>query len=242
MKKIAQRIFIVLLLVVLAVVIGGAVWVSNPYAPDTAALAAYARADKTDDWYAYPAATTTHADTGFILYPGGLVEYRAYAVLAEALSRDGDVLVVVPRVPLHLAIIDPTVADKVVATYPAIQSWYIGGHSLGGTAAAIYADTHPDLMKGLFLWASTPPNGNSLADNSIPVVTLHGSRDTVFSTAEYTSSKPLLPATASWITIEGTNHSYFGNYGPQRGDGSPTVDKTIAQSAIVQATLMLLDK
>ena len=36
-------------------------------------------------------------------------------------------------------------------------------------------------------------------------------------------------------------HSYFGDYGEQPGDGTPTVSRAEAQRQIVAATVALLD-
>ena len=42
--------------------------------------------------------------------------------------------------------------------------------------------------------------------------------------------------------IEGAVHSFFGDYGDQPGDGTPTIDREGAQDQIVAATLALLER
>ena len=41
-----------------------------------------------------------------------------------------------------------------------------------------------------------------------------------------------LPPTAEFVRIEGAIHSYFGDYGEQRGDGTPTLSRQAAQDQI----------
>ena len=42
----------------------------------------------------------------------------------------------------------------VIEDHPEITSWTVGGHSLGGSMAAQYIDSHPGAIDGLVLWAS----------------------------------------------------------------------------------------
>lgn len=52
--------------------------------------------------------------TGFIFYPGGRVDYRAYAPMARAIAGEGH-LVVIPRMPLNLAVFGVEKASDVLA-------------------------------------------------------------------------------------------------------------------------------
>ena len=45
-----------------------------------------------------------------------------------------------------------------------------------------------------------------------------------------------------YVAIRGGNHSYFGDYGMQAGDGIPTVSRDVAASQIVAATLAAMDE
>ncbi len=53
----------------------------------------------------------------------------------------------------------------------------IGGHSLGGAMAARFVDENPGMLGGLALWAGYPAESNSLADNSIAVISISGTLD-----------------------------------------------------------------
>ncbi|MFN2221966.1 MAG: alpha/beta hydrolase, partial [Candidatus Promineifilaceae bacterium] len=70
-------------------------------------------------------------DKGLIYYPGGLVDPEAYAVTAQGIA-DAGYLVVIPKMPLNLAFTGINRADGIRADFPEIESWVIGGHSLGG--------------------------------------------------------------------------------------------------------------
>ena len=73
----------------------------------------------------------------FVFYPGGKVEATAYLPLLTALARDGvDCFLV--RMPLNLAFFKTNAAGAIRAAY-AYDRWYLGGHSLGGAMAAVYA-------------------------------------------------------------------------------------------------------
>lgn len=66
-----------------------------------------------------------------IFYPGGKVEYTAYAPLMQELAKQG-FLCLLEKMPLNLAVLDITAADGLQEKFPEIDKWYIGGHSLGG--------------------------------------------------------------------------------------------------------------
>jgi hypothetical protein len=53
------------------------------------------------------------AAIGYIFYPGGRVDYKAYAPYAHALAEKG-YLVIIPRMPLNLAVFGISNAEKVI--------------------------------------------------------------------------------------------------------------------------------
>lgn len=68
---------------------------------------------------------------GFIFYPGGKVEYTAYAPLLRACAERG-VLCVLIRMPCNLAVFNINGANGIPDQFPDADHWYLGGHSLGG--------------------------------------------------------------------------------------------------------------
>lgn len=82
-------------------------------------------------------------DTGLIFYPGGRIDPRGYSNLMRTISKKG-YLVVVPKMPINMAVFNMNIADEIIATHPEIMSWVIGGHSAGGMAAAQFTFAHPE--------------------------------------------------------------------------------------------------
>ena len=88
-------------------------------------------------------------EAALVFYPGGKVEATAYLPLLTALAEDGvDCFLV--KMPLNMAFMDLNAAAAVQADY-AYDRWYIGGHSLGGAMAAVYAAEHGEGLSGLIL-------------------------------------------------------------------------------------------
>lgn len=159
---------------------------------------------------------------GLIFYPGGKVEYTAYAPLMSELAERG-VLCVLVKMPFNLAIFNINAADGIREEYPQITEWYIGGHSLGGAMAAVYASNHLANVKGLLLLGAY--STADLTDSGLKVVSLYGSEDKVLNLEKYEQSRSNLPTDFAELVIDGGCHSYFGDYGMQDGDGEPTITR-----------------
>lgn len=160
------------------------------------------------------------AETGFIFYPGGKVEYTTYAPLMRILAENG-VLCVLTEMPLNLAVLDMNAADGIPEQFPQVTRWYIGGHSLGGSMAASHAAKNSSLYEGLVLLASYSTADLSTSD--LDIISLYGSEDGVLNMEKYAEYKANLPADFEEHVIEGGCHAGFGSYGPQDGDGVPSI-------------------
>ena len=160
------------------------------------------------------------AETGLIFYPGGKVEYIAYAPLMRALA-DNSVLGVLVRMPLNLAVLDVNAAKGIPEQYPKIKHWYIGGHSLGGSMAASHAAKNASAYDGLVLLASY--STADLSTSGLSVISIYGLEDGVLNMEKYAEYRYNLPAAFEEYIIEGGCHAGFGSYGPQDGDGVPTM-------------------
>ncbi|HEX2619490.1 MAG TPA: alpha/beta hydrolase [Phototrophicaceae bacterium] len=194
-----------------------------------------------DRWLVFTPSTTI-PDTGFIIYPGGRVLANAYAPLAHSLAAKGYEVVIV-SMPLNLAIFGVNAAQDVIAAYPSIQHWALGGHSLGGAMAANFVKSHPDvkIVQGLVFWAAYPQASDTLADRDELIVTsIHGSLDGLATVAKVEESRAYLPEETTFITIEGGNHAYFGWYGNQPGDNPATITRADQQQQVFAATLKVL--
>jgi len=184
---------------------------------------------------------SSNVSTGFIIYPGGRVDFRSYAPAAHAIAAE-EYLVVIPLMPLNLAVFGVDTANDVIGHYPDISSWAIGGHSLGGTMAAQFAFENPSKIKGLVLWAAYPASGTDLSKSNLLVTTIHGSNDGLVSTAQIDDSLKLLPSSTVRVEITGGNHAQFGWYGDQVGGNAATITRQAQQNLTVTATVQLLEK
>jgi pimeloyl-ACP methyl ester carboxylesterase len=169
------------------------------------------------------------------------VDPRAYAPPARALAEQGYLTVLVPK-PLDLAFFAPDPAADVMAAFPEVENWAVGGHSLGGAMAARFVRQNPQTVDGLALWAAYPAAGNDLAKSEQDVVSIYGTRDGVATQEEIAASRSRLPPDTGWDTIEGGNHAQFGWYGPQAGDNAATISRREQQAQIVLGTSALLQQ
>lgn len=224
-------------------VAGFVLWANNAAQPMPEALAALqsdsAVTVSQADWIEFAPASGSQT-TGFIFYPGGRVDARAYAPPARALAEEGYLVAITPM-PLNLAIIDPERANAVIAAHPEIERWVIGGHSLGGATAAIFANRHPQAVDGIVFWAAYPPDSDSLAArDDLAVTSIYGTLDGLATPAKIEATAPLLPAGAQLVPIEGGNHAQFGWYGDQSGDNPAAISREEQQAQVVAATAAAL--
>lgn len=162
----------------------------------------------------------TDCNTGIIFYPGGKVQYEAYAPLMETLAERG-ILCVLLHMPANLAVLDSNAADGIQEMYPEIENWYIAGHSLGGAMAASYLGKHTTEFQGLILLAAY--STANLKDSGLRVLSLYGSEDHVMKLDKYEKYCSNLPDDFMEVILDGGCHGYFGSYGMQKGDGVPTI-------------------
>ena len=151
----------------------------------------------------------------------------------------GYLAVIVPM-PLNLAFFGSDRAQEVIRAYPTIKHWAMGGHSLGGVAAAMFVKSHPDAIQGIAFWASYP--ADSMVDYTGMVVSISGSRDGLSTPDKINASVALLPAATQWYQIQGGNHGQFGWYGLQSGDGVATIPREAQHKEILTATMRLLSR
>ena len=237
-----RTVFLAAVLLVALVVAAGAGWWLQPLGPEPEALAPL-ESDatvtvETEPWLVFRPAGA-EPTTGLVLYPGARVDPRSYAPAARALAERGHLVVITPM-PLNMAVLAPDRAAEVLAAFPAIDHWSIGGHSLGGAMAARFAHKHPELVDGLVLWAAYPAETDDLAEADLVVASVYGTRDGIATLDDIERSRPLLPADTHWFAIEGGNHAGFGYYGEQDGDLPAEIPREEQQRSLVEATDTLL--
>ena len=242
-KKIRKWLLAAFVVVIIGLLFWGIQWATYARPPLPEAVEALESDDMVDvsqnPWLSFSPIQDTPT-TGFIFYPGGRVDPRAYASLARAISSEG-YLVVIPEMPINMAVFNPNIADEIIAYYPDIKHWAIGGHSVGGTMAAQYTDKHPEIIEGLAIWASYPSDSTDISDLDIPVISIYGSREVTVNDESVGERKHLLPEDTLYIRIEGGDHHQFGAYEINPEDHLATTSRASQHQQIIQATLELLE-
>ena len=225
MKRINKKVlFPVVTILVIVLIIGGClVYVSDYYHADLDAITAFSADNQVSKSvvsngiivYGDP-----NAQVGFVFYPGGKVEYTAYEPLMVNLASNG-VLCILIKMPFNLAVLDINAANGIPELYPDVEKWFIGGHSLGGSMAASYVSKHIEDFGGIVLLGSY--STVDLSDTSVCALSIFGSEDKVMNREKYDKYKINLPPDLKEIEIEGGCHAFFGMYGKQDGDGVPTI-------------------
>lgn len=57
------------------------------------------------------------------------------------------------------------------------------------------------------------------------MLSIGGSEDGLSTPAKIEDAAHLLPSDAEFVEIDGASHASFGAYGPQAGDGTPSIDE-----------------
>lgn len=242
MKTWIKRIALVLLLLLVVGIGAFVVWSLNPLEAMPEALAALESDNgvtvTNEAWMVFSPGGAA-PQTGVIIYPGGHVDPRAYAPLANEIARAG-YLVILPPMPLNLAVTGINVADKIMAANPTIEHWYVGGHSLGGAMAAEYAAANAGKIDGLFLWASYSAESTDLSViPGLKVLSIYGTEDG--GVDEIRLSRERLPEDVVWVEMQGGNHAQFGWYGLQPGDGTAAISREEQQDWILRETLAFIE-
>lgn len=221
-NKRKRKIFIILTSVVsvlLVAFIACAVYINDYYKANIVAISAFASVNYVEETTTSDGAMIFEPEdvrAGFIFYPGGKVEYKAYIPLMRACASNG-ILCVLVEMPFNLAVFDINAADGMKDSYPEIEKWYIGGHSLGGSMAAAHLSDNAEDYIGLILLGSY--STKNLSEKGIAVLSVYGSEDKVLNREKYEKNKSNLPEDFTELVIDGGCHAYFGMYGEQSGDG-----------------------
>ncbi|CAK9255804.1 unnamed protein product [Sphagnum jensenii] len=121
---------------------------------------------------------------GLIYYPGAAVDGRAYFPLAFEIAARGHMVVIV-QLPLRNAGINFADANVVlnsnISAFSVVPEdrWAIGGHSLGGLGASLYAGAY-----GNQVYAAVFHAGGwliNLTQSELPVLQMYGTLDDIFS-------------------------------------------------------------
>jgi hypothetical protein len=233
----------------LSIIIG-----SCSYLPDEQIAANTATIYEYRDYIEISPNNNEYSKTGLVFYPAGLVDPHAYIEPLSKFAAAGvGHKVVIVKMPGNLAVLNSNKGAWMYDDFPTVQQWVIAGHSLGGVMACSVVDKYPTYFSGIVLMAAYPQTSNNLNDWSGSVLSLRGQFDELTDSLTIASNVGLLP-TPNWVrrmddfpdgtspktiyyTIPGGNHSQFGKYGIQKGDGNPTI--TPDEQSDIVTTLIL---
>lgn len=183
-------------------------------------------AESEQSWAFIP--TQSDFKTALLFFPGGGVDPRAYAPLARSIAE--------AKMPVYLVRLPASIAtpeqrrerailqgQEVIKAHAEVQSWVVGGHSLGGSIAARFVHEQPKSFQGLILIGTTHPRDFDLSKYPGRVLKILGSEDRVARQQQSEAYRKLLPAATEWLVLKGANHAQFGYYGAQFGDGKATL-------------------
>lgn len=240
MKKFLKWAAIALVLIVGISFIGFYMWSSVTYKVSDELLELVVLENyMDDDAYIFEPEADDDKTVGIILYPGAKVEPEAYGFYAQNLMEQG-YTVIVPNMLFNFALFSSSKAADYFERYPEIEHWIVGGHSLGGVAAAMYAAEQD--VDGLLFLGSYPSDSSDLSDVAFPVLSLSAQFDGLTLREDIENTKPLLPTHTVFEEIKGGNHAQFGMYGEQKGDGKATITATEQQEQMIKLTLEWLEE
>jgi hypothetical protein len=238
MQSKKKIILITILAIILIIAAAFTYYVSDYYHADENAMAAlnsteaYSVENTADSITFTP--TSNNSTTGIIIYPGAKVQAESYSVLASNLAENG-YTTIIAKMPFNLAFFGTNKADDIIKNHTEINSWVIGGHSLGGVFASEYAVNHQDKIKGVIYLAAYPSSNASNA--TFKALSIRGSLDNLTQAEDISKNLDKFPANTTFITIEGGNHYNFGDYGVQAGDNNSTITRKEQQQQTINAII-----
>ena len=202
---------------------------ATPEAQETWNIAAF---EQKNNWTHFE--VTGEKKGTFLFYTGALVEPQAYAKLADGLAKEGIEVYIISS-QLNLPVLDNGTMATIVKE-ERLDKVFVGGHSLGGVVSTIEAKKLNEMgqVAGLILLASYPDQSTDISETQIPVLSITASNDKILKQEKYEDAKSRLPESTLYKVIEGGNHSGFGLYGQQNGDGEATMSAEEQQKQLIQ--------
>lgn len=237
-------------------IIAGIITSSCSYLPEERETHTNLKVDRAD--YAVYYSGLSAPSNALLMIPGGLVDPHVYECWINLLvSGDRTFAVVLLKYPSNLAITRVNKAMKVAGKLTEFNRWAIAGHSLGGVVAATLVHNHPDFFDGMVLMASWSREASDLSDWDNPVLSIFASEDQLATAKEVQENSHYLPpgipvsspgqltgisSGTAYFELNGGNHSGFGCYGPQNGDGEALITPSEQQDQMVMMIRAYLEE
>lgn len=81
-----------------------------------------------------------------------------------------------------------------------------------------------------------PESSSRTGRSGLPVLSLSGSEDGLSTPEKIADARDQLPADADMVEIDGASHASFGDYGPQDGDGTPSISREQIHAEVTRLT------
>ena len=183
--------------------------------------------------------------SALLLLPGGAIDSTAYAVTCSKIADRGILVAMVNlepfRMPLAHLSADPESMKRIMASveesFGKLNWRGIGGHSMGGRAAAGLSGALG--ISKVVIWG--PGSSVDLLPSDTSALVLIGTNDGL--TGRYHAGKMSDRVSVKTIKIEGGNHAGFAHYGPQlypRPDGELSIPLDEMQSIAAEETAQFL--
>lgn len=159
---------------------------------------------------------------GLVFFGKDLVDPDAYIPLLSAIAGKG-IFVVQVLPTMNVSGLSKADAERATRLYPTVESWFVGGHASGALTAAQAAYDNPSDFKGVALVGSHCDT--DLTAYGQKVLALFGSEDKIMNKSLYEQNKDNFPEEGfKEYILDGANHSNFGMYGVEEGDGEATLE------------------
>lgn len=221
MKKFFKSFLIIITSLIFILILIFLIYSLNYYKADSTAIQILNNENIKIDHNSITLYTKDKSDKGIIFYPGAKVEYTSYLPLLDKLTKKGYNCILV-KMPFNFALFNHNIANKIIEKNQNIKTWYISGHSLGGAMASYYTSKNIDKIEGTILLGAYIYGDIPLEKSLV----IYGSNDLIL-------NKDKLKNTKNEIVINGGNHSQFGNYGHQKGDGKAIISTEEQQNISV---------
>jgi pimeloyl-ACP methyl ester carboxylesterase len=228
MKRIIRRVLLWVAAALILALVAFVIWAENPMRAEAGPLSTFDYVDSPDGVVLTP---ENPNGTGLVFIAGARVEPQAYAAKLSGLV-DAGVTVVIARPTLNFAILELRPLSTFEALAPDVDTWFVGGHSLGGVKACQYATE----TAGLILFGSYC--ASDITD--VDVLTISATNDGLSTPEKIADAADLLPKNARLVTIDGGNHAQFGDYGVQPGDGDSTISDAEFERQLTAAVLAFM--
>lgn len=200
-----------------------------------------------------------YAKVGLLLFPGGLVEHRAYGGVARKLAEEKGIMVVVfnmerlHRLPMEFFGCNIHTVNRVIAVLEGkygvtANEWSVGGHSLGCLAAQEIVVSTPNFFRKIVLWGTY----RELILGAAPVdlLVVQASNDAIGDPYRegppreaFLKSLRAVQGRYCYYDIMGGNHGGFGDYEDQTYplmDGKRTIPLEAMHNELVDVTASFL--